>query len=151
MNPPPTENLADAAHLNTEGMHDAARLDASNPTPFALQHQLRNRERRPYNMHELRQLPPNRTGIYAIWQPSPHLPDTVQCVYVGMSAACIRTRLAQHLKDDPNEPLRHIMQDLADHVTFTYVLTHGAEATRRLEAATIKAWNPTANRHHKSQ
>ena len=62
-------------------------------TPLGLKYQL-ERERRPFQRGELRQLETNRTGVYALWLPNGG-PD--ECLYVGnvptpaSAAACSST------------------------------------------------------------
>ena len=67
-------------------------------TPLGLKYQL-ERERRPFQRGELRQLETNRTGVYALWLPNGG-PD--ECLYVGMSDTCVRRRLLQHLNNETN-------------------------------------------------
>ena len=66
-------------------------------TPLGLKYQL-ERERRPFNRDQLRQLERDRTGVYSLWVPDGG-PD--ECLYVGMSDTCIRRRLLQHLNNGP--------------------------------------------------
>ena len=115
-------------------------------TPFALKYRLR-RERLPYTREQVRRLPLNRTGVYALWLPS-EIPDAPDCLYVGKSETCIRRRLLEHLQDDePNLDLRRALRTFRDIVQFSVAYTANAEETDALETHVIQDWQPEANRN----
>ena len=111
-------------------------------TPLGLKYQL-ERERRPFNGGELRQLETNRTGVYALWLPGGG-PD--ECLYVGMSDTCIRRRLLQHLNNETNPELRDLLRLYRDTVKFSTAFTGTEDETLALEDDIIKAWKPVTNR-----
>ena len=77
-----------------------------NPTPFALLLQLQ-RNPRPFTRAQVQQLPRDRQGVYAIWEPPEYGESTDTCAYVGMSTTCITTRLLDHISDETNPELRN--------------------------------------------
>ena len=117
----------------------------SNPTPFALLLQLQ-RNPRPFTRAQVQQLPRDRQGVYAIWEPPELGQSSDTCTYVGMSTTCIRRRLLDHISDETNPQLRHHLQDFRDHLTFTIVFTTGDTQTRALERHAINTWQPPTNR-----
>ena len=72
-------------------------------TPFGLKYRL-ERELRPFNRVEVRRLPRQRTGVYALWLPIEY-EGRHECLYVGMSETCVRQRLIQHLQNETNPRL----------------------------------------------
>ncbi len=115
------------------------------PTPFGLKYRL-ERERRPFNQAEVRRLPRNRTGVYALWLKS-GIGAGHQCIYVGMSGACLQRRLLQHLRRETNPKLARPLRLFRDLLEFSAVFTQGRQETGELEAAVIQAWQPAANRN----
>ena len=119
-------------------------------TPFALKYRLQ-RERLPYTELQLRQLPLNKTGVYALWLPS-EIPGAPDCLYVGKSETCIRRRLRDHLKsDEPNPILRTELRNNRDIVQFSVAYTANAQETDALETHVISDWDPPANRYKKNK
>ena len=115
-------------------------------TPFALKYRLR-RERLPYTREQVRRLPTNRIGVYAVWLPS-EVADAPDCLYVGKSETCIRRRLLEHFQDDePNPILRSKLRLFRDIVQFSYAYTANVEETDALETHVIQDWQPEANRN----
>ena len=117
----------------------------TNPTPFALLHQLQ-RDRRPFERVEVRKLPLDRHGVYAIWEPPEYAGSDAKCAYVGMSITCVRRRLLDHINNETNPALRNHLRDFRDHVTFTVVFTDGDPETRDLERHAIDSLEPVCNR-----
>ena len=111
-------------------------------TPLGLKYQL-ERERRPFQRGELRQLETNRTGVYALWLPNGG-PD--ECLYVGMSDTCVRRRLLQHLNNETNPELRDLLRLYRDTVEFSTAYTGAEDETLSLEDGIIRAWRPVTNR-----
>ena len=114
-----------------------------NPSPFALQYQLRN-NRRPYNRAQINKLPKERSGIYAIWL---HTGDEQlpQCIYVGQSTECIRSRLLQHLANETNRKLSPIIHGLPNMLQVSFAYTSGYQETLDLETEMIRALKPETN------
>ena len=113
-------------------------------TPLGLKYQL-ERELRPFNREAVRQLPQDRTGVYALWLPAgaARVPD---CLYVGMSHVCVRQRLLAHLSNETNPELRrqlHLFRGIAQ---FSAAFTEGRAQTLELEGAIIRDWQPETNR-----
>ena len=94
-------------------------------TPLGLKYQL-ERERRPFNRGELRQLERHRTGVYALWVPHGG-PD--ECLYVGMSDTCVRRRLLEHLNREANPELRNLLRLYGDTVEFSAAYTGSEDET----------------------
>ena len=117
--------------------------EGAGPTPFGLKYQL-ERDLRPFDRDEVRRLPRQRTGVYALWVPSGT--DRPDCLYVGMSEACVRRRLKQHLQSETNPELLRQLRLFPDIVLFSVAFTHGREETLALETAVIQAWQPMTNR-----
>ena len=113
-------------------------------TPFGLKYQL-ERDFRPFTPEEVRSLPRERTGVYALWLPSA-VAGRHECLYVGMSEACVRQRLLQHLQDESNPELGRQLRLFREIVMFSVVFSHGREETLALETAVIQAWQPSTNR-----
>ena len=114
-------------------------------TPFGLKYQL-ERELHPFTLEAVRRLPRDRTGVYALWLPA-EVGDGWECIYVGMSHACVRQRLLQHLQNETNPELARQLRLFRDVVTFSAAFTQGREETLALETAVIQAWQPAANRN----
>ena len=115
-------------------------------TPFGLKHRLR-RERRSYRRDEVQRLPTERSGVYALWLPSAAVPGEHDCIYVGKSEACVRRRLLDHIRDEPNPELRRTLRTFRDMVEFSVAFTVSAEETDALETAVIRDWQPETNRN----
>ena len=116
----------------------------ASPNLFSLKYQL-GRELRPYNREQVRTIPESRTGVYAIWLPTGDL-DAHECIYVGMSEACLRSRLMSHLTNEKNPELRRQLRIFRDVVLFSFAYTEGRRETFDLEAAVTKDWQPKTNR-----
>ena len=115
------------------------------PTPFGLKYRL-ERDLRPFNIAEVRRLPKEQTGVYALWTPSDGEAGLPECLYVGMSEVCVRRRLRQHLQNETNPELRRQLRLFRAIVMFSFAFTHGREETLALETAVIQAWQPLTNR-----
>ena len=113
-------------------------------TPLGLKYQL-EREPRLFTREAVRQLPRDRTAVYALWLPAgaAGVPD---CLYVGMSHVCVRQRLLQHLSTETNPQLRRQLHLFRGIVQFSAAFTEGREQTLELEAAIIRDWQPETNR-----
>ena len=114
-------------------------------SPFGLKYRL-DRDLSPFNRNEVRRLAHGRTGGYALWLPA----DTEgrhECLYVGMSEACVRRRLLQHLQNETNPALFRQLRLFRDIVKFSVAFTSGRRETLDLETAVIQAWQPSANRN----
>lgn len=96
--------------------------------------------RKPFTPGEVRRLPKDVGGVYAIWLP----PN--ECLYVGMSEDRIRARLMDHLRNETNPGLRRDLQSFPAVVRFSAVCPLAPEEIRILEAALIRDWNPRHNR-----
>ena len=122
-----------------------AESSARDITPFGLKYQL-ERDLRPFERSEVRKLPKDRTGMYALWLPAErgagHEP-----FYVGMSEVCVRKRLLQHLQNETNPELLRQLRLFRDIVMFSAAFTDGREETLALETAVIRAWQPSTNRN----
>ncbi len=116
-----------------------------NPSPFALAYQLRN-HRQLFNKQTVRQLPMKRVGIYAIWIPTENA-DLPDCIYVGESTDCIRARLLQHLSNETNPKLRHLLHIFSGIAEFSFSYTHGRSQTKNLETEMIHQLHPETNRN----
>ena len=114
-------------------------------TPFGLKYQL-ERDLRPFNRDEVSRLPRRRTGVYALWLPTEY-EDRHECIYVGMSEACMRQRLLQHLQNETNPELLRQLRLFRDIVMFSAAFTTGRKETLALETAVIQAWQPSTNRN----
>ena len=114
-------------------------------TPFGLKYQL-EREMRPFEVSEVRRLPRERAGVYALWAPAGAEGGRPECLYVGMSEACVRRRLRQHLQAETNPELRRQLRLFRDIVMFSVAFTHGRQETLDLETAVIRDWLPLTNR-----
>ena len=95
---------------------------------------------------EARRLTRGRTGVYALWLPA-ETGAGYECIYVGMSHACIRQRLLQHLQHETNPDLARQLRLFPNHVKFSAAFTQGHEETLDLETAVIQAWQPSTNRN----
>ena len=111
-------------------------------TPLGLKYQL-ERQHRLFNREEVRQLEKDRSGVYALWLPGGG-PD--ECLYVGMSDACVRRRLLQHLSNETNPQLRELLRLYREVVEFSVAYTGNDDETLSLEDDIIRAWTPQTNR-----
>ena len=116
-----------------------------NTTPFGLKYQL-ERDLRLFNQDEVRRLPRHRTGVYALWLPT-EFGGRHESLYVGMSEACVRQRLLQHLQSETNPELLLQLRLFRDIVMFSAAFTAGRQETLALETAVIQAWQPSTNRN----
>ena len=114
-------------------------------SPFGLKYQL-ERDLHPFIRNELGRLPRRRTGVYALWLPTEY-EGQHECLYVGMSEACVRRRLLQHLQNETNPELLRQLWLFRDLAMFSVVFTNGRKETLDLETAVIQAWQPTTNRN----
>ena len=114
-------------------------------TPFAVKYRLQQ-QRRPYDRTEVRKLPFDRTGVYAIWLPM-DIEGAPECLYVGKSEACVRHRLLQHLQNETNPELRRELRLFRDVLEFSVAFTANVEETDALETQVIKDWQPKTNRN----
>lgn len=114
-------------------------------TPFGLKYVL-ERDLRSFTKGEVGTLPRRRTGVYAIWIPS-EFAGRHECLYVGMSEACVRQRLLQHLQNETNPALLRQLRLFRDIVLFSAAYTEGRQETLDLETAVIQAWQPLTNRN----
>lgn len=121
-------------------------MEKSNETtPFALKYQL-EKNIRPFDRENVRNLSKERSGVYAIWLPVGDNGE-YECLYVGMSGTCVRQRLLQHLSDESNPGLRRQLRMFPEIVMFSAAFTEGERQTRALEALVIRDWKPDANRN----
>lgn len=114
---------------------------------FALKYSL-ERELRPFTRGEVRTLPRNRRGVYALWLAS-GANEIHACLYVGISTTCARRRLLDHLSSETNPELRRHYRLFPDVIRFTVAFTASDEQTRELEAALIQDWQPECNIRHR--
>ena len=114
-------------------------------TPFGLKYQL-ERELRPFHADEVRRLPTGHTGVYALWLPA-EIGGGYDALYVGMSDACVRERLLQHLRNETNPELLRQLRLFRDIVMFSAAFTSGKKETLDLETAVIRDWQPFTNRN----
>ncbi len=113
-------------------------------TPFTAKYQL-ERDLRPFTSAEVRELPRERCGLYALWLPS-GVEGGPERLYLGMSARCLRRRLLQHLSSETNPELKRELRMFRDVVQFSVVYTANEHETRELETALIRDWRPETNR-----
>ena len=114
------------------------------PTPFGLKYRL-ERDLRPFDLDTVRGLPRDRTGVYALWVLGV-VEGRHECLYVGMSEACVRQRLKQHLQNEVNPELLRQLRLFRDIVMFSVAFTQGRQETLDLETAVIQDWQPFTNR-----
>ena len=114
-------------------------------TPFGLKYQL-ERDLRLFNRDDVGRLPRHRTGVYALWLPMEY-GSRHDCIYVGMSEACVRQRLLQHLQNETNPELLRQLRLFRDIVMFSLAFTQGRKETLNLETTVIQSWQPTTNRN----
>ena len=112
---------------------------------FALKYQFA-RESSPFTRDEVRRLPRDRRGVYALWLPAG---ETSECLYVGISTTCVRRRLLDHLSRETNPELRRELRLFGDDIRFTVAFTDTDEQTRELEAELISDWQPSCNVRHR--
>ena len=113
-------------------------------TPFAAKYRL-ERDLQPFARENVRRLPTDRCGLYALWLPS-GIEDGPERLYLGMSTTCLRRRLLQHLSSETNPELRRQLRMFRDLVQFSVAFTASAEEARTLETALIRDWRPEPNR-----
>ena len=116
-------------------------------TPFTARYQLQ-RNLRAFTRQEVRRLERERLGLYALWLPGASK-DAPECLYVGMSATCVRRRLLDHLADEQNPELARefrLFGGAPTRISFSVAYTETEVETRSLEAAVIADWSPRTNR-----
>ncbi len=116
-------------------------------TPFTAKYQLQ-RSLRPFMRQEVRRLEQDRLGLYALWLPGASA-DAPECLYVGMSATCVRRRLLDHLADESNPQLARefrLFGGAPTRISFSVAYTQTEAETRALESAVIGDWQPRTNR-----
>ena len=106
---------------------------------------LLERRLRPFESDEVRKLPTDRWGVYALWLPSGG-ENAPECLYVGISTTCIRRRLLDHLSRETNPGLRTELRLFRDTVLFSIAYTSGERETLDLETSVIRRWKPRTNR-----
>lgn len=114
-------------------------------TPFGLKYRLEH-ELHLFNSAEVRKLPRDRTGVYALWLPGVAANGRADALYVGMSEACVRQRLLQHLQNETNPELKRQLRLFRDIARFSVAYTEGRQETLDLETAVIQSWQPATNR-----
>ena len=115
------------------------------PTLFSLMYRL-ERGLRPFDSEHVRRMPRDRAGVYAIWLPQ-GADAAPECLYVGISTTCIRTRLLSHLYNETNPGLRSELRLFGDVVLFSAVFTVGESEILDLETSVIQRWQPRTNRN----
>ena len=119
-------------------------------TPFALKYRLQ-RELTLYRREEVNRIPRNRIGVYALWLPS-EIEGVPDCLYVGKSEVCIRSRLQDHLRSNESNPvIRTEIYNNRDIAQFSVAYTANAQETDALETHVIQNWDPPANRYKKNR
>ena len=113
-------------------------------TPFAAKYQL-ERDLRPFTREEVRRLPRDRPGLYALWLAA-ETEGGHERLYLGMSTTCVRRRLLDHLNNETNPELRRELRLFRDRVEFSTAFTTGERETRDLESSLIRDWQPETNR-----
>ena len=113
-------------------------------TPFAAKYQL-ERDLRPFTREEVRRLPRDRPGLYALWLAA-ETEGGHERLYLGMSTTCVRRRLLDHLNNETNPELRRELRMFRDRVEFSAAFTTGERETRDLESSLIRDWHPETNR-----
>lgn len=94
----------------------------------------------PFTREEVRRVPIDQGGVYAIWLP----PN--DCLYVGMSEDRIGARLMDHLRNETNPGLRSDLALFPAAARFSAAYPLALEEIRALEAALIRDWKPRHNR-----
>ena len=113
-------------------------------TPFVAKYRL-ERGLLPFTADEVRDLPRDRLGLYALWLPS-GVEGGPERLYLGMSTTCLRRRLLQHLSSESNPELRRQLRMFRDLAQFSVTYTADEQETRELETALIRDWRPETNR-----
>ena len=114
-------------------------------TSFATRYQL-ERNRRPFKRRQVRELPKDRYGVYALWIPG-EIDDAYTCLYIGLSVTCVRRRLLDHLSYEENPELRQQLRMFEDLVTFSVAFTENEAETNLLETSVIQDLQPLTNRN----
>ncbi len=112
-------------------------------TPYVLQYELR-RNLRPFTREELLQLPPGRSGVYALWRKT-GTEGQNECLYVGESTTCVRRRLLQHSSNAQNDELHSQLRLFRPIIQFSVEFTEHTEETVLLETELIREWKPKTN------
>ena len=116
-------------------------------TPFTAKYRLA-RNLQPFTREQVQGLERDRLGLYALWLPGAS-DDVPECLYVGMSATCVRRRLLDHLSDEQNPELARefrLFGGAPTRISFSVAYTETEAETRSLEAAVIGEWQPRTNR-----
>ncbi len=114
-------------------------------TPFQAKYRL-ERSIRPFDVDAVRGMEPDSRGLYALWLPA----GSLECLYVGVSATCVRRRLLSHLYSEANPCLRREMQLFGDGIGFSVALCGEDTPIFELEASLIREWQPLCNRTHRT-
>ena len=117
------------------------------PSYFGLQYSLRDCDRRrSFTSDEIRKIPENLSGVYAIW-----LVD--EPIYVGMAKSCLRRRLLAHLNNDDVSVNRCLYTKIGKRgifgggvVSFSAIPVPTRDLVPELEKALIQEWQPECNR-----
>ncbi len=112
------------------------------PSYFGLQYSMR-RDLRPFDSETVRELPKGMSGVYAIWVLG-------EAVYVGMSEACVRSRLLGHLNNSDRGRNPCLYDKIGRRGLFKggaaeFSVALARSAARELEAALIQEWRPECN------
>ena len=111
---------------------------------FNIQYQL-EQKRVPFTRKAISSLPRNRCGLYAIWLPTGD-DGGYEILYTGVSKTCVRRRLRDHLSDEQNPELRHIIHMFGELIHFSVVFTDDPDILE-LETELIRDWQPETNRY----
>ena len=116
-----------------------------NPSYFGLQYDLRQ-NRRPFSAAEIRKIPENVSGVYAVW-----IAD--EPIYVGMAKRCLRRRLLSHLNSADTSANPCLYAKIGKRgifgsaiAAFSAVPVPTRDLVPDLEKAIIQEWRPECNR-----
>ena len=99
-------------------------------------------ERAPYNRPNVRRMPEDGFGVYAIWV------GYYDCLYIGKSEVSVKERLLFHLSAQEDNPcLRNELRSTRDYAEFSMCLTDSAEWADLLETHLIQDLQPRCNRY----
>lgn len=119
----------------------------NDPSPFGLQDSLR-RDLRPFSAAEIRRIPEDVSGVYAIW-------IAEEPIYIGMAKRCLRRRLLSHLNNADRSKNPCLYAKIGKHgifnetlAAFTRVPVPTRDLVPELEKAIIQDWRPECNRNY---